>query len=304
MHFQIFLSALQVGLPFAFVAIGVYLTFRVLDFPDLTVDGSFPFGAIIAATLIVDGYDPWMATGFAVIGGLLAGLVTAYLHVRFNIMGLLAGILTMTALYSINLRVASFRPNIALLHEETIFSPLESFFEPPLMPVIVLSFLLLIAVGVITWRFLQSQIGLGLRATGANPIMARAQGVNTNSMKLLGVSLSNGFVALGGALFAQSSGFADVNMGFGTIIIGLSSVIIGEVLLFFLPPRLVILSVIGCILGSILYRLAVGYALEADSLGLKPSDLNLITAVIVGFALVLPKILATVIFKVHQRFSA
>lgn len=296
-----FLHSVQLGLIFAFVALGVYLSFRVLDFPDLTADGSFPMGTVIAATIIVGGGDPWIATGLAMGGGMLAGLVTAYLHVRFNIMGLLASILTMTALYSVNLRISGFRPNVAMLYEKTIFTPFETMFGTPMAAILFLAFTLIVIFGLLTWWLLQSELGLGIRATGANPSMAQAQGVKTNSMKLIGIAVSNGLIALGGALFAQSQGFADVNMGVGTIIIGLASVIIGEVVL---PPRIVMYSIVGCIFGSILYRLAIAFALNADFLGLKPSDLNLITAVIVGFAMVLPKIRTTTIAKVRQRMSS
>lgn len=295
-----FLGSVEIGLIFAFVAIGVYLSFRVLDFPDLTADGSFPLGAVIAATMIINGGDPWVATGFSIIGGMLAGLVTAYLHVRFNILGLLASILTMTALYSINLRITGFRPNLALMYETTIFTPLEAFFAPMGAVLVLSSLLIIVCMGVIWW-LLQSELGLGLRATGANPLMAQAQGVRVNTMKLLGISISNGLIALGGALWSQSQGFADVNMGTGTIIVGLASVIIGEVVL---PPRVVIYSVIGCVLGSILYRLAIAFALNADFLGLKPSDINLITAVIVGLAMILPKIRAQTVSQVRKRLSA
>jgi putative ABC transport system permease protein len=294
-----FLGSVEIGLIFAFVAIGVYLSFRVLDFPDLTADGSFPLGAVIAATIIIDGGDPWLATVIAIVGGMLAGLVTAYLHVRFNIMGLLASILTMTALYSINLRITGFRPNLALMYEQTIFSPLEGV-TTPMGAVLILSGVLVIACIAVVWWLLQSEIGLGVRATGANPLMAQAQGIRINGMKLLGISVSNGLIALGGALWAQSQGFADVNMGTGTIIVGLASVIIGEVVL---PPRLVIYSIVGCVLGSILYRLVIAVALNADFLGLKPSDTNLITAVIVGLAMILPKIRTSTVSKVRQRFT-
>lgn len=295
-----FLGSVEIGLIFAFVAIGVYLTFRVLDFPDLTVDGSFPLGAIIAATMIIDGGDPWIATGVAIIGGMLAGLVTGYLHVRFNIMGLLASILTMLALYSINLRISSFRPNLAIMYENTIFTPFEPFFGSSLHAILFLGFLLIFLFGCLIWWFLQSELGLGLRATGANPAMAQAQGVKTNQMKLLGISVSNGLIALGGALWAQAQGFADVNMGSGTILYGLAAVILGEVIL---PPRIVTYSIVGCVIGSIFYILARAFALNADFLGLKPSDMNLLTAVIIVIALALPKIRATTLSKIRQRLS-
>ncbi len=279
-----FLGAVELGMIFALVALGVYLSFRVLDFPDLTSDGSFPMGAAIAATMIVAGMNPWLATFVAFFGGTLAGTVTAYLNVRFGILSLLASILTMTALYSINLRIMG-RPNIAMLYEETVFTPLETLMGDHLTAVLLFGFFTVFIVGLLIYKLLQSQFGLGIRATGANPVMAQAQGVKTKSMILFGIALSNGIIALAGALFAQSQGFADVNMGVGTIIVGLASVIIGEVIL---PPRLVLFSIVGCIIGSVLYRLAVAFALNADFM--KPSDLNLMTALIVAFAMILPKL--------------
>ncbi len=289
-----FLGAVELGMIFALVALGVYLSFRVLDFPDLTSDGSFPMGAAIAATMIVAGINPWLATFVAFFGGTLAGLVTAYLNVRFGILSLLASILTMTALYSINLRIMG-RPNIAMLYEETIFTPFETLIGDHLTAVLLFAFLMVFIISFLIYKLLQSQFGLGIRATGANPIMAQAQGVRTKAMILFGIALSNGIIALAGALFAQSQGFADVNMGVGTIIIGLASVIIGEVLL---PPRLVILSIIGCIIGSVLYRLAVAFALNADFM--KPSDLNLMTALIVAFAMILPQLKQKTAAKIRK----
>lgn len=279
-----FLGAVELGMIFALVALGVYISFRVLDFPDLTADGSFPMGAAIAATMIVAGINPWIATGVAFCGGILAGYVTAYLNVRFGILSLLASILTMTALYSINLRIMG-RPNIAMLYEETVFTPLETLMGDHMLAVLSFGFLSVFLIAFLLYKLFQSQFGLAIRATGANPIMAQAQGVKTQSMILFGIAISNGIIALAGAFFAQSQGFADVNMGVGTIIIGLASVIIGEVIL---PPRLVLFSLIGCVIGSILYRLAVAFALNADFM--KPSDLNLMTAAIVALAMILPKL--------------
>ena len=195
------LGALEIGLVFALVALGVYLSFRVLQFPDLTVDGSFPLGAAVAATLIVHAVDPWLATLAAALAGALAGLTTAGLHLRLGILHLLASILTMIALYSINLRIMG-RPNVALLGERTVLSPLQ---DGPI-PVCVLTPLafavVVFAIKGLLDRFLNSEIGLALRATGANPRMARAQGIHTERAILLGLALSNALVALAGALFA------------------------------------------------------------------------------------------------------
>ena len=278
------LGALEIGLVYGLVALGVLLSFRVLSFPDLTVDGSFPLGAAVAASAIVAGIDPYLATLLAIGAGALAGLVTAILNVRFNILHLLASILTMIALFSINLRIMG-RPNIALINAPTVLSPFEgaglanSVLKPLFVGVIVLAVAALLA------RFLLSDYGLDMRATGANPRMARAQGIETGRAICVGMALSNAMVALAGALFAQTNGFADITIGTGTIVVGLAAVIVGETIL---PARRIGLVVLACVLGSILYRIAVALALNADVLGFQASDLNLVTAVLVGLALILP----------------
>jgi putative ABC transport system permease protein len=279
-----FLGALELGLIYGLVALGVFLSFRVLSFPDLTVDGSFPLGAAVAASAIVAGLDPYLGTLMALLAGALAGLVTAILNVRFGILHLLASILTMIALFSINLRIMG-RPNIALLTEETVLTPLEPLgIWTPLLKVLLAGVVALLA-AVLLIRFLASDYGLGMRATGANPRMARAQGVRTGPTILVGMALSNALAALAGALFAQTAGFADISIGTGTIVVGLAAVIVGETIL---PSRHIGLVVLACLVGSILYRLAVALALNSDVLGLTASDLNLVTAVLVGLALILP----------------
>lgn len=281
-----FWGAVELGLVFAFVAIGVFLAFRVLDFPDLTVDGSFPLGAAVAAVLITAGLNPWIAAAIAMVAGGAAGVVTAFLNVRFRILNLLASILTMIALFSVNLRVMG-KPNVALINADTMLSP---FFGLGLREVYVrplfVGVLAVIAI-ILVWRFLESDAGLAMRATGANPRMARAQGVDTRWQIYFGLALSNALVALGGALFAQTNGFADVTSGVGTIVVGLAAVIIGETLF---GARGILLALIGCVVGSILYRIAIQVALSTDALGLKASDLNLVTAVLVAVALVLPRL--------------
>ncbi|MBB3976912.1 putative ABC transport system permease protein [Rhizobium azooxidifex] len=281
-----FWGAVELGLVYAFVAIGVYLAFRVLDFPDLTVDGSFPLGAAVAAVLIIAGVNPWLASAVAMLAGAAAGLVTAMLNVRFRILNLLASILTMIALFSVNLRVMG-KPNVALINADTMLSPffglgLRDFYVRPLF----IGVLVVVALFLV-WRFLESDAGLSMRATGANARMARAQGVDTDRQIYLGIALSNALVALGGALFAQTNGFADVTSGVGTIVVGLAAVIIGETLF---GTRGILVALIGCVLGSILYRIAIQLALSSDVLGLQASDLNLVTAVLVTVALVLPRL--------------
>ena len=277
-------GALEIGLIYGLVALGVLISFRILRFPDLTVDGSFPLGAAVAATLIVAGWDPFSATLVATLAGGLAGAVTGWLNVRLRIMDLLAGILMMIALYSINLRVMG-RPNVPLITEPTVFS----LFTGEAMPDHVLRpLLVLVVVAAVKFAldwYLATQAGLALRATGSNPRMARAQGVATGAMVLAGLALSNALCALGGALFAQSQGVSDISMGIGTIVIGLAAVIVGESL--FSSRRLVIMTA-AAVLGAVLYRVFVALALNADFIGLQAQDLNLITAVLVTAFLVVP----------------
>lgn len=281
-----FFGAVELGLVYAFVGLGVFLAFRVLDFPDLTVDGSFPLGAGVAAVAILAGVNPWLATLTAAFAGACAGLVTATLNQRFKILHLLASILTMIALFSVNLRIMG-RPNIAILNQETMLTP---FFGHGLRDYLVrpifLAVLVVIAVFLLA-RFLTSDFGLATRATGANPRMARAQGIRTEFQVYSGMALSNALVAVAGSLFAQTNGFADVTQGVGTIVIGLAAVIIGETLFRFGGIKV---ALIGCVFGSIIYRVAIQFALSADFLGLKASDLNLVTAVLVALALILPRL--------------
>ncbi len=252
-----FFGALEIGLLYGLVALGVYLTFRVLDFPDLSVDGSFPMGAAVAATAIVAGVNPWLATGMAILAGAMTGWVTAFLAVRCGILHLLASILTMIAAFSINIRIMG-RPNLALLGEETILTPFESLGDPMFIRPLVVGILVLISSWLVV-RLLNSDFGLGLRATGVNARMVRAQGGSTSFYTYFGLALSNGFVGFAGALFAQTNSFADVTSGVGTIVVGLAAVILGQTLI---PGRKIWVAVVAVIVGSVLYRLAVAFALS------------------------------------------
>ena len=280
------MGTIEIGLIFGLVAMGVYITFRVLDFPDLTVDGSFTLGAAVTATLIVVGVNPYLSTLFGTLAAASAGIVTAWLNLRFNILHLLASILTMTALYTINLRVMG-KPNVALIMESTVITPFEGLGIPAMyLKVAFVAFVAIIAGLLVAW-FLYTQYGLAMRAVGSNKRMAQANGIVVNEKVYVGLALSNGLVGLAGALFAQTNGFADSTMGIGTIVVGLAAVIIAESLL---GTRSILIIVMGCILGSILYRLAVSMALNADFLGFQASDLNLLTAVLVTLSLVFPKL--------------
>lgn len=285
-----FFGAIETGLLYGFLSLGVYLSFRVLKFPDLTVDGSFPLGAAVTGTLIVAGWNPFLATGVAILAGAAAGLCTAILSVRFGILNLLASILTMIALYSINLRIMG-KPNLSLLNQPSVLAPFETLVTKVManVPLLVMPIVLLTGVGlakVLVDAFLNSQLGLAMRATGLNPVMAEAQGINTGRLILLGMALSNGLAALSGALFAQLYGFADVTLGVGTVVVGLATVILGEALL---PSGSVVLATLAVVLGSVLYRVAIALALNAGFLGFQAQDLNLVTAILVVLALTLPK---------------
>ncbi len=273
--------ALELGLLFAVMSIGVYLTYRVLDFPDLTVDGSFTTGAAVAAVMIVGGINPWVAVACAFVAGALAGVVTGALHVFAGINPLLSGILTQIALYSINLRIMG-KANVPLLRSETLFTPLR---EAGVMGswISVGAFALVAAVvGLLVYLFLGTQYGVALRATGDNEDMAKAQGINTGQMKIVGLALSNGLVALCGALMAQYNGYADISMGIGLIVAGLASVIVGQAIF---GMTAVWQAVLAAALGSVIYRGIIQAALQA---GLNVNDMKLISAVLVVLALTIP----------------
>ena len=269
------IGAVELGLLYAFMALGVYITFRILDFPDLTVDGSFTTGGAIAAVMITNGYSPWLATVCALLGGMIAGMCTGLLHTKGKINGLLSGILMMIALYSINLRILG-KPNVSLMGETSLFSSVNLLL---VMPFVVL------LVKILMDLFLRTDLGLALRATGDNARMIRSFGVNTYTTTILGISLSNGLVALSGALIAQESTFADSSMGIGMIVIGLASVIIGEAIF---GAGSVFRATLAAVLGSIVYRVVVALALRVE--WLEASDLKLITAIIVIVALMFPSV--------------
>lgn len=279
-------GALEIGLIFGLVALGVFISFRLLKFPDLTVDGSFPLGGAVGAVCISSGMDPFLATFLAMLAGALAGVFTALLNVHLKIMDLLASILMMIALYSINLRIMG-RPNVPLIMEPTVFSILEvGWIEDYIMRPLILIVVVIIA-KLLLDAYFATQQGLSIRATGSNPRMARAQGVNTGAMVILGMAISNGLVALAGALFAQTQGGADISMGIGTIVIGLAAVIVGESIL---PARKMYLLTLAVIIGAVVYRFFIALALNTDFIGLQAQDLNLVTALLVVFALVIPLI--------------
>jgi putative ABC transport system permease protein len=298
---SLLIGSITIGLILALLALGIFISFRIFDFPDITVEGSFTFGASTAASLIVAGINPLLASLVAFFAGMAAGAVTGIIHTRFKINPLLAGILVMTALYSINLHVMG-KSNIPLLNETTVFTWIENLSNSVSgvdarmrligwevatrdLWLLLFCFLAIVVFCIILWWFFNTNIGTAMRATGDNDQMIRALGVNTKLMIIAGIALSNGFVALAGAMLAQYQGFADVQMGIGMMVWGLASVIIGESII---NDRGVGMVIAGAVIGSVLFRLLVAIALRW---GLNPNDLKIITAVFVFIALILPALL-------------
>jgi putative ABC transport system permease protein len=296
------IGALTIGLILSLLALGVFISFRVFDFPDITADGSTTLGASIAAVMLVHGINPLLATVAGGCGGLLAGATTGVLHTKFKINGLLAGILVMTALYSVNLHVMG-RSNVPLLAVTSLATQAEhvgvrlrggtgdlNVFGWDVgvrdAAVLILMAAVITVVGALLYAFFRTNLGTAMRATGNNPQMIRALGVNVGNMTIIGLAVSNGLIALAGALLAQYQGFADVQMGIGMVVWGLASVIIGEALV---GTQALGLVIIGAVMGSVLFRLLIAIALRA---GLNPNDLKLITALFVFVALILPNALA------------
>lgn len=289
-----------IGLILSLLAMGVFISFRIFNFPDITVEGSITFGAAITAAIIQLDIHPLTATLLGFLGGFLAGMTTGILHAKFKINSLLAGILVMTALYSVNLHVMG-KSNIPLLTRTTLFTYVEKLtlwcFPDPasvslagwnvqirdLMVLVVLLIAIMLAGSLLRW-FFRSHFGTAMRATGNNQNMIRALGVNTDWMIILGLGLANGMIGLSGSLLAQYQGFADAQMGIGMLVWGLASVIIGEALI---NSRSVGMLITGAIMGSVFFRILVAIALR---LGMNPNDLKLITALFVLIALVLPTV--------------
>lgn len=315
--FTAIFGSVESGIIYAIMALGVYLSFRILDFPDLTVDGSFVTGAAVAATLVVSGVNPFVATMVSILAGFIAGCITGIIHTFGKINALLSGILMMIALYSINLRIMG-KSNVPLLNQETSFTHVESFwaklgidsamesmftavglgeFVPSTWGILFFMILVTFLIKFLTDRFLKTEIGLALRATGDNQRMIRSLSANTNILIILGLGISNAMVALSGALIAQYSGFADVGMGIGMIIIGLASVIIGEALF---GTKTIVRTTLAVIGGAIIYRIVVSMALRVEFL--ETGDMKLITATIVILALILPKVMDR--YKEKKRKAA
>lgn len=284
MDINTLIGAVSQGLLWSILALGVYITYRILDYADLTTEGSFPMGAAIAAKCILDGINPFLSTLLAAAGGMLAGFVTGMLHTKLKIPALLSGILTMTGLYSINLRIMG-KANLPLLKQPTILSIASDTFHLSTKDTVLLVGILgAVLVIVCLWLLFRTEFGFALRATGDNPAMISALGVNTNKMKILGLMLGNALIALAGGLIGQYNGYSDVGMGTGTIVIGLASVIMGEVLF---GKNCILRSLISVVCGSVLYRIIIAFVLGK---GLQPTDLKLFSALLLAVCLFLPSI--------------
>lgn len=274
-------STIGQGLLWGILALGLFLAFRILNFPDMTVEGTFPFGAAICVSALVHGVDPMLATILAFLGGMLTGLVTGLLYTKGKIPVLLAGILTMTGVYSINLRILG-KANVGLLNKATLLNGKLLQKLPANFPTIVIGLLAAILIILLLALFLNTDLGQSFIATGDNENMARSLGINTDNMKILGLMISNGLIGLAGGLLAQNGGYADVNMGIGTMVIGLAAIIIGEVAYgdLSLTARL-----IAVVIGSIIYRLILLLVLQ---LGFSTNDFKLISAIILAICMMLP----------------
>ena len=280
---SIFLSSASQGVLWALLAIGVFLTFRILDIADLTAEGSFPLGAGIAAVSITNGLSPIVACLLGFLGGAAAGLVSGLLHTKLKIPALLAGIITMTGLYSITSRIMG-APNLSLLGQKNVFTWAESLGVSKENAVLIAGLLVALIVVTLLVLFLRTETGLAIRATGDNLAMSEANGINTDTMKIIGYMISNGCIALSGSLLAQNNGFADLNSGIGTIVIGLASIIIAEVLFRNQPLLLRLLTII---LGAVIYRFILALVFE---LNVQPSDSKLASALVLVICLSFPQI--------------
>lgn len=279
---SLLVSSASQGLLWSLLAIGVFLTFRILDIADLTAEGTFPLGGAVAATAIVHGLSPILATILGFISGMVAGFISGILHTKLKIPALLAGIITMTGLYSINSRIMG-APNIPLLGQKNIFSWVNHFFVvEKVWAVVITGCIVLLIVILLLVFFFKTEIGLAIRATGDNPDMSEANGINTDTMKIIGYMISNGCIALAGSLLAQNNGFADLNSGVGTIVIGLASIIIAEVLFANKPFGIRLLTIV---LGAIIYRFIIAIILEFP---IDQNDLKLYSAIILVICLTSP----------------
>ncbi|MDF9825601.1 putative ABC transport system permease protein [Breznakia sp. PF5-3] len=305
MSLNTILGATELGLIFAIMSLGIYITFKILNFPDLTVDGSFTLGCVVSGIFAIN-HHPFLGILFATLAGCFAGMMTGFLHTKMKVQYILAGIITMTGLYSINLKIGGSKPNFSLYGFETIFSHFRNFLSSTLHisnevilknHKLILLLLILIIVTTLLYLFFKTQSGLAIRATGNNEEMVRASSINTDAMKIAGLALANAFVGLCASIYTQHQMFYDISQGIGMMVVGLTSIIVGESIF---GKRTLLNSFISLSLGAILYRLLLSYAL---SLGMDPNDWKLLCASLVAIVISFPTV-KTYIQKRQKRAKA
>ena len=296
MNMTLVLSAVELGLLYTLLTLGLFISYRILDIPDLTVDGSFTLGAAVAVVITIAGH-PFMAVLAAALAGMLAGIVTATLQTKLKVQPILAGILTMTALYSINIMIMGDKPNVSLLGVDTLFTKMKALLGDSYSG-LVLGIGMVLITCILLGIFLYTKLGLSIRATGDNASMVTAYSINVDLMKIMGLAIANGLVAVSGALIAQKQSFADVSMGTGMVVIGIASLIIGEVLVdIFIKQRGIKSNILAAVVGSIIYRLIISLAL---SINISPTSMKLVSAIIVVAAISYPVIKSRVQTKINQ----
>lgn len=293
---DIILSGISQGLLWSIMAIGVFITFRILDIADLSAEGAFPMGAAVCALCIVNDINPIVATIAGMLGGMLAGLVSGFLHTKMKIPALLTGIITLTGLYSINLLVLG-RSNVSFALKNTLVTMVTRLGLNKLSAVLLIGIVCVGLVILILYLFLNTQLGLALRATGDNEAMGQANSIKVDRMKMLGYMIGNGLIALSGALLAQNNGYADLNMGVGTIVIGLASIILAEVMIKYLPLGKRLWSIV---LGSVLYRMIIVFILTTD---IDAQMIKLVSAILLALILYVPELRAKLRVKASKTLT-
>lgn len=293
---DIILSGISQGLLWSIMAIGVFITFRILDIADLSAEGAFPMGAAVCALCIVNDINPIVATIAGMLGGMFAGLVSGFLHTKMKIPALLTGIITLTGLYSINLLVLG-RSNVSFALKNTLVTMVTRLGLNKLSAVLLIGIVCVGLVILILYLFLNTQLGLALRATGDNEAMGQANSIKVDRMKMLGYMIGNGLIALSGALLAQNNGYADLNMGVGTIVIGLASIILAEVMIKYLPLGKRLWSIV---LGSVLYRMIIVFILTTD---IDAQMIKLVSAILLALILYVPELRAKLGVKTSKSLT-
>lgn len=293
MSLSVIQGALELGLIFAIMSLGIFISFRILNIPDLTIDGTFTLGTSVSAIFAVNGH-PVLGVIFALIAGGLAGCVTGFLQTKMKVQPILAGILTMTALYSVNLRVMGQKPNLSLFDRESIFSGLTRLIGEQYANLVMIALILVVSI-VVIFFFLKTQLGMSLRATGDNEDMVRASSINSDAMKIMGLAIANAFVALAGAILAQYQSFSDVSGGIGMMVVGLASIIVGEAIF---GRKSIIRSLLAVVIGAVVYRFVLTIALR---IGLEAGDLKLFSAILVTIAICIPTLKSYIMKRRSRR---